>query len=121
MLKLFECEHKLINKQYLRCIIIIVRYDYPFKWTNLVHTIKDALNSFPNEKGVVTGLQALHGLVKKYEYESDADREPLYAIFDQILDNLGNLVNSLIDPASQGNDSALKILYYIIKIVFTGN
>jgi hypothetical protein len=42
--------------------------------------ITNALNSFPNEKGVLTGLYALHGLVKKYEYEMDEDRSPLFEI-----------------------------------------
>ena len=34
-----------------------------------------------NEKGTLTGLLALLGLVRKYEFEMDKDREPLYEIF----------------------------------------
>jgi hypothetical protein len=49
------------------------------------------------------------------------ERVPLFEIFTQVLDNLGNLVNSLMDHATQGNESALKILYFIVKIFYVAN
>jgi hypothetical protein len=55
--------------------------DYPEKWPCLISDITKALNSFPNEKGVLTGLLALHGLVKKYEFMMEEDRKPLFEIF----------------------------------------
>lgn len=38
-----------------------------------------------------------------------------------LMENLGNLVNSLMEHANQGNESALKILYYIVKIFYVSN
>jgi hypothetical protein len=55
----------------------MARFDYPERWPTLLTVdIPNALNS-KNEKGIYTGLLALFGLVKKYEYEMDEDREPL--------------------------------------------
>lgn len=45
------------------------------------------------EKAVYTGLLALLGLVQKYEYELEEDREPLYLILNQSFDILGKLIN----------------------------
>lgn len=80
MEKLFQCEEKPVIKQYVRCVTQMAKTDYPHKWQTLLVDITNALNSFPNEKGVLTGLYALHGLVKKYEYEMDEDRSPLFEI-----------------------------------------
>lgn len=58
----------------------MARYDYPEKWSDLLkRDIFLYLNS-NNEKGIYTGLLALFGLVKKYEYELEEDRVPLYNI-----------------------------------------
>jgi hypothetical protein len=35
-----------------------------------------------NERGIMTGLTSLFALTKKYEYEMDEDREPLFLIMD---------------------------------------
>jgi len=91
--KMYECEDQKIIKQYSRCIITIARLDYPTKWPTLLsQDITNALNS-QNEKGILTGLIALFGLVKKYEYEMEEDREPLYAILQSVFATLGNLIN----------------------------
>ena len=58
----------------------MARYDFPEKWQNLLIQIVKAMNT-KNEKGTLTGLLALLGLVRKYEFEMDKDREPLYEIF----------------------------------------
>ncbi len=41
----------------------------------------------------MTGLYGLKGLVKKYEYELQEEREPLYPIIQNTFGLLGNLVN----------------------------
>ena len=47
----------------------MARYDYPEKWSELLtRDIPYYLNS-NNEKGIYSGLLALFGLVKKYEFE----------------------------------------------------
>ena len=38
------------------------------------------LTAITDEKAVMAGLLGLKGLVKKYEYEMDEGREPLYQI-----------------------------------------
>ena len=77
---MFECENKVIVKQYTRSVTTICRFDYPAKWqTLLTNDITNALNS-GNEKGILTGLQALFCLTKKYEFEIEEEREPLYPI-----------------------------------------
>ena len=58
----------------------MARLDYPDKWTTLLsNDIPTYLNS-NNEKGIYTGLLALFALVKKYEFELEDDRIPLYNI-----------------------------------------
>lgn len=55
-------------KQYTRCINNIATHDYPEKWSTVItHEIPQYLNS-NNEKGIYTGLLALLGVVKKYEF-----------------------------------------------------
>ena len=75
--KIFECETRIIQKQYIRCISTIARLDYPEKWPTLLSVdILSYLNS-QNEKGIYTGLLALHALVQKYEFCLDDERIPL--------------------------------------------
>ena len=68
--KMFGCQSKPINKQYIRCIVTICRFDYPEKWPTLLNDISNALSS-GNDKGILTGCIALFCLCKKYEYELD--------------------------------------------------
>lgn len=74
----------------------MARADYPKNWNNLPHNINSLLTNLGDEKGVLTGLLALKALTKKYEYELEEGREPLYAIMEATFKNLGNLVNLLI-------------------------
>jgi hypothetical protein len=57
----------------------ITKYDYPAKWPGVIGLVQGALTS-GNEQAIMTGLQALFALVKKYEYEMDEDREPLFEL-----------------------------------------
>ena len=41
--KMFGCVSKPINKQYIRCIVAICRFDYPEKWPTLLNDISNAL------------------------------------------------------------------------------
>jgi hypothetical protein len=63
----------------VRCITTIARFDYPQRWPNIVAEIVQYLST-NDEKSVMTGLYGLKGLVKKYEYELQEEREPLYGI-----------------------------------------
>ena len=44
----------------------------------------------------MTGLYGLKGLCKKYEYELEEGRAPLYNIIAKSFDVLGGLINTLI-------------------------
>jgi hypothetical protein len=46
-----------------------------------------------DEKAVMTGLLGLKGLCKKYEYELEDERVPLYEIIGATFGILGNLIN----------------------------
>lgn len=89
---LFLNTNKAIEKQYVRCITTIARFDYPQKWPNILAEIVQYL-SINDEKSVMTGLFGLKGLVKKYEYELQEERDPLYPIIQNTFGLLGNLVN----------------------------
>lgn len=86
--KMFNCASRAISKQYVRCIITICRFDYPEKWPTLVQDIGNALNS-GNDKGILTGCIALFCLAKKYEYELDEARQPLFRIMEDVNSILG--------------------------------
>lgn len=57
-------------------------------------------------------------LCKKYEFELDSDRSPLYNIIGETFGNLGNLINSVINLE---NDFAYEALYLICKVFYIAN
>jgi len=67
-------------KQYIRSLTVIAKYDYPNAWPSLLFDLTNNYLNQQNEKAVLTGLQALKGLCKKYEYELDETRQPLFDI-----------------------------------------
>ena len=115
--KIFECDNRIIQKQFTRCISTIARLDYPEKWPTLLsNDILSYLNS-QNEKGIYTGLLALHALVQKYEFCLEEEREPLLLVIDQSFGVLGGLINHLM--AHTESDVALQILHMICKVFFS--
>ena len=58
-------------------------------------------------------------MTKKYEFELESEREPLYEITGQCYTILGGLVDKLIGHTE--NEIALEILHLIVKIFFTCN
>lgn len=78
--RLFNCQNRMVAKQFTRCLMTMCKLDYPEKWESLFsQDIPNALNS-QNDKGILTGLQALQCLTKKFEFELDEARDPLYNI-----------------------------------------
>lgn len=67
---------------------------------------------------MITGLLGLKGLVKKYEYEMDEDREPLHSIVEQTFTVLGGIVNTVIAVEAE---TAYEVLYLISKIFYLCN
>ena len=93
--KMFECNIAVINKQYTRCLMTISRFDYPERWPNITQLVTEALTS-GNELAIMTGLNALFALAKKYEYEMEDDRDPLLELMDKMLPLMGSLVETFM-------------------------
>ena len=68
------------------------QWDYPDKWPLVLTDISNALLS-GNDVGILTGCTTLFCLVKKYEYEFNEDRAPLYTIMEQVNATLGSIVD----------------------------
>ena len=60
----------------------------------------------------------MKGLVKKYEYEMDEERIPLFEITQATFGILGGLVNQVIGIE---NEKAYDIIYLISKIFYLAN
>ena len=116
--KMFQCQNRLVTKQYIRCIIMICRFDYPLKWPSLLSDISNALTS-GNDKGVLTGCVALFCLAKKYEYEMDEAREPLFEVMQQCSGTLGSICEQYMGQLD--NETSLTILHQIVKVFYTAN
>lgn len=97
---LYKCANSRIQKQYIRSITKIVALDFPNQWPNFVQEISTYLSQ-QDEKALLTGLQALYCVIRKYEYELDEEREPLYSVIQQTIELLGNLINVFINVESE--------------------
>jgi hypothetical protein len=56
--------------------------------------------------------------VKKYEYEMEEEREPLFKITEATFNVLGGLVNKVIGVE---HEQAYEVLYLIAKIFYLSN
>jgi hypothetical protein len=56
--------------------------------------------------------------VKKYEYEMEEEREPLYEVTAATFNVLGSLINQVLNVE---DEKAYDILYLISKIFYTSN
>ena len=95
-------------KQYKRSMITICRLDYPEKWPTLLTDISNALMS-GNDMGTLTGCVALFCLAKKFEYELDEGRKPLFEIMQQCNSTLGTIAEANMNQPE--NETALTILH----------
>ena len=62
-----------------------------------------------NDAGILTGCTTLFCLVKKYEYEFEKDREPLFSIMEQVSTTLGQIIEQCLSRLE--NEAALHILH----------
>lgn len=67
----------------------------------------------------MTGLLALFALAKKYEYEMEEDREPLFALMNSMLPQMGHLVETYMQQ--QDNEMAMRLLHMICKVFYVAN
>lgn len=117
---LYNSTNKQIVKQYVRCITTISRFDYPHSWPDFLHQIAQYIikGQQGDDKAIMTGLFGLKGLVKKYEYEMDDEREPLFFIVKETFGVLGQIVNQVIAVEAE---TAYEVLYLIAKIFYLSN
>jgi len=66
----------------------------------------------------MTGLIGLQSLVKKFEFELEDERVPLFNILAQSFEILGGLINSHI---MQDNQASYEIIYLVSKIFYISN
>lgn len=115
---MYLSQQKAVIKQFSRCITTMAKLDFPQNWPTLLPNIVECLNT-KTEKHILTGLIALHGLVKHYEFQLEPEREQLYTICDACFVILGSLVDQLIGQSD--NEEALHIFHLICKVFYAAN
>ncbi|XP_065012601.1 importin beta-like SAD2 isoform X1 [Musa acuminata AAA Group] len=84
----------LLRAQLGECIKTIIQADYPEKWPSLLHWIK--CNLLSQDQQVLGALYVLRVLARKYEFKSDEERIPLYAVVEETFPLLLNVFNKLV-------------------------
>jgi importin-7 len=84
----------------IRCI---TKIDFPDKWPELAHIVREYINT-PNtySNKVFVGLYTLKSIWKRYEYEFNVKREPLNEIVDELFPRCEEIVNDVL--ADNGDD-----------------
>lgn len=72
-----------------------------------------------SKENVYAGLQGLHALSARYEFELDEDRLPLHEIVKETFTNLCGLVNQMIN--NRDNEDALYMLHLVVKVFYKSN
>lgn len=96
------------------CVNVIVKHDFPAKWSNLLDKISIYLSN-PDPNHWQGSLLALYQLVKNYEYKTGDDRAPLGQVMKVLLPILHQRMMDVLPDES--NDS-LQIQRQILKIMY---
>jgi hypothetical protein len=67
----------------------------------------------------MTGLLSLFALTKKFEFEMDEEREPLFILMDQMFPILGNIVETYM--SLETNEMGLRLLQMVCKVFYVVN
>ncbi|XP_023808030.1 importin-8 isoform X2 [Oryzias latipes] len=84
-----------IRAQLTVCLRIIIKHDFPGRWTAVVDKISMYLQS-QNTSGWYGSLLALYQLVKTYEYRKAEERQPLLAAMQIFLPRIQQLISQLL-------------------------
>ncbi|XP_053574782.1 importin-8 [Bombina bombina] len=108
----------LVRAQLTLCLRVIIKHDFPGRWTGVVDKIGFYLQS--NNSGSWLGsLLCLYQLVKNYEYKKADERAPLIAAMQIFLPRLQQqIVQLLPDPSHYSvlmQKQILKIFYALIQ------
>ena len=111
---ILECKNDNVKNQLYYALECIVKVDYPEKWPQLAEHIMQFTNT-ENEVHILTGLEALKSIIKRYEFEHDKGRESLDSLVNNMFPRLEQLVELL-----QNNDSSLsfEIRYRVADFIY---
>ncbi|XP_017783558.1 PREDICTED: importin-7 [Nicrophorus vespilloides] len=109
---------ELIRLQLCTCINIIIKHDFPGRWTQIVDKISIYLSS-PETSGWHGAILALYQLVKNFEYKKSEERGPLHEAMNLLLPLLYQLVIRLLpDPSEQAvllQKESLKVYFALTQ------
>ncbi|KAM4035336.1 importin-8 [Anomaloglossus baeobatrachus] len=108
----------LVRAQLTLCLRVIIKYDFPGRWTGVVDKIGFYLQA-ANTGSWMGSLLCLYQLVKTYEYKKAEERAPLVAAMQIFLPRLQQqIVQLLPDPTHYSvlmQKQILKIFYALIQ------
>lgn len=108
----------LVRAQLTLCLRVIIKHDFPGRWTSVVDKIGFYLQS-QNTASWLGSLLCLYQLVKTYEYKKSDERAPLIAAMQIFLPRLQQqIVQLLPDPSHYSvlmQKQILKIFYALIQ------
>ncbi|KAF3859082.1 hypothetical protein F7725_021481, partial [Dissostichus mawsoni] len=88
-----------IRSQLTMCLRVVIKHDFPGRWTAIVDKIGTYLQS--QSSGSWYGsLLALYQLVKTYEYRKADERQPLLAAMQIFLPRIQQLISQLLADAT---------------------
>ncbi|XP_010785873.1 importin-8-like, partial [Notothenia coriiceps] len=88
-----------IRSQLTMCLRVVIKHDFPGRWTAIVDKIGAYLQS--QSSGSWYGsLLALYQLVKTYEYRKADERQPLLAAMQIFLPRIQQLISQLLADAT---------------------
>ncbi|GJQ71192.1 hypothetical protein Trydic_g1090 [Trypoxylus dichotomus] len=105
---------ELIRLQLCTCVNIMVKHDFPGRWTQIVDKISIYLSN-PEASGWHGAILCLYQLVKNFEYKKAEERGPLHEAMNLLLPLLHQLVVRLLPDPS---DQAVQLQKEILKVYF---
>ncbi|XP_048863861.1 importin-8 isoform X2 [Brienomyrus brachyistius] len=88
-----------IRAQLNVCLRVIIKHDFPCRWTGVVDKIRLYLHS-QNSTSWYGSLLALYQLVKTYEYRKAEERDPLLAAMQIFLPRIQQQITQLLPDAT---------------------
>uniref|UniRef100_A0A4W3GXB4 Importin 8 n=1 Tax=Callorhinchus milii TaxID=7868 RepID=A0A4W3GXB4_CALMI len=108
----------LIRSQLAVCLRIIIKYDFPGRWTTVVDKIGYFLQT-ANSGSWLGSLLCLYQLVRTYEFKKAEERDPLIAAMQIFLPRIQQHIVQLLPDASHYSvliqKQILKIFYALVQ------
>ncbi|XP_050295459.1 importin-7 [Anthonomus grandis grandis] len=110
----------LIRTQLCTCVHIMVKHDFPGRWTQIVDKISVYLSN-PDPSGWHGALLSLYQLVKNFEYKKAEERAPLHEAMNLLLPQLYQLEIRLLPDSSEQSvllqKEGLKIYFALTQYI----